>query len=86
VDDRPTTSKNRANLSSSVVSRRSSSALYCQRPTWLDMAHAKLDRVVLDAYGWPHDIADEELLARLLALNLAWAADAAARRARLPRF
>jgi hypothetical protein len=26
---------------------------------------------VLDAYGWPHDLEDEEILARLLALNLA---------------
>jgi hypothetical protein len=29
---------------------------------------------VLDAYGWPHEIADEEILARLLALNLERAA------------
>jgi hypothetical protein len=26
--------------------------------------------VVLDAYGWPHDLDDEQILARLLALNL----------------
>ncbi len=44
--------------------------LYNQRPTWLDLAHQKLDRAVLDAYGWPHDLRDEEILARLLALNL----------------
>ncbi len=25
---------------------------------------------MLDAYGWPHDLADEAILARLLALNL----------------
>jgi hypothetical protein len=24
---------------------------------------------VLDAYGWPHDIGDQEVLVRLLALN-----------------
>ncbi len=35
------------------------------------MAHRKLDDAVLDAYGWPHDLSDDELLARLLALNLA---------------
>jgi len=29
---------------------------------------------VLDAYGWPHDIGDEAVLARLLALNLERAA------------
>jgi hypothetical protein len=25
---------------------------------------------VLDAYGWPHDLSDDDLLARLLTLNL----------------
>ena len=44
--------------------------LYNARPTWLDMAHRKLDQSVLDAYGWPHDISDTEILDRLLALNL----------------
>jgi hypothetical protein len=34
-------------------------------------AHRRLDRAVLDAYGWPHDLSDDDLLARLLALNLA---------------
>jgi len=29
---------------------------------------------VLDAYGWPHDLGDEEILERLLALNLERAA------------
>jgi hypothetical protein len=33
------------------------------------VAHEKLDRAVLDAYDWPHDIGDDEILARLLALN-----------------
>jgi hypothetical protein len=39
--------------------------LYNARPTWLDLAHRKLDEAVLDAYGWPHDQGDEEILARL---------------------
>ena len=34
------------------------------------MAHEKLDRAVLDAYGWPQDSSNEEILERLLALNL----------------
>ena len=50
--------------------KRTLTNLYNQRPTWLDLAHKKLDIAVLDAYGWPHDIADEEILSRLLALNL----------------
>ncbi len=44
--------------------------LYNKRPTRLDLAHHKLDEAVLDAYGWPHDLGDEEILERLLALNL----------------
>jgi hypothetical protein len=44
--------------------------LYNQRPSWLALAHQKLDHAVFDAYGWPHNLSDEEILARLLALNL----------------
>ena len=29
-----------------------------------------LDTAVLDAYGWGHNLSDEEILERLLALNL----------------
>jgi hypothetical protein len=31
-------------------------------------------RAVLDAYGWPHDLGDDQILERLLALNLERAA------------
>ena len=44
--------------------------LYNARPTWLDNAHRALDAAVADAYGWPADLADAEILERLLALNL----------------
>jgi hypothetical protein len=40
------------------------------RPTWLDLAHRKLDEAVFAAYAWPADQTDEETLPRLLALNL----------------
>jgi hypothetical protein len=33
-----------------------------------------LTEAVLDAYGWPHDLTDEQILERLLALNLQRAA------------
>ena len=36
----------------------------------LDDIHTALDDTVLDAYGWPHQLTDEEILERLLALNL----------------
>ena len=35
----------------------------------LKQIHDDLDRAVADAYGWPADLPDEELLARLVALN-----------------
>jgi hypothetical protein len=50
--------------------KRTLTNLYNARPDWLDEAHRQLDAAVLDAYSWPHDIADDEILARLLALNL----------------
>lgn len=31
--------------------------------------HDRLDGLVFDAYGWPRDLADEEIIARLVALN-----------------
>ena len=43
--------------------------LYNQRPAWLDTAHRRLDEAVFNAYGWPPDLSDDEVLARLLALN-----------------
>jgi hypothetical protein len=36
----------------------------------LDHIHNELDRAVLDAYGWPHNLTNEQILERLLALNL----------------
>ena len=52
------------------LAKRTLTNLYNQRPTWLDLAHRKLDAVVAAAYGWEADLTDEEILARLLALNL----------------
>ncbi len=56
--------------SEAELKKRTLTNLYNERPTWLDLAHKKLDRAVPAAYGWPHDIGDEEILERLLALNL----------------
>ena len=50
--------------------RRTLTALYNAWPAWLDLAHRALDAAVLAAYGWPTDLTDDEILARLLALNL----------------
>ena len=45
-------------------------SLYNQRPAWLANTHAALDAAVAAAYGWPTELADAEILERLLALNL----------------
>ena len=52
------------------LKQRTLTNLYNQRPTWLDNLHRTLDTAVFAAYGWPADIEDEEILERLLALNL----------------
>ena len=56
------------------LKQRTLTNLYNQRPAWLDLAHRKLDAAVFAAYGWPLALSDDDLLARLLALNLARAA------------
>jgi hypothetical protein len=61
------------------LKKRTLTNLYNERPTWLRLAHEKLDAAVFDAYGWPRDLVDEEILGRLLALNL----ERAARQARV---
>ena len=50
---------------------RSLTRLYNDRPTWLDLAHRNLDAAVFAAYGWDPNISDDDLLGRLLELNLA---------------
>ena len=57
-----------------LLKKRTLTNLYNERPTWLDLAHTKLDAAVFAAYGWPADLTDEQILERLLALNLARAA------------
>ena len=57
-------------VSAAELRRRTLTNLYNQRPTWLDNAHRRLDAAVSDAYGWPADLAEGEVLERLLALNL----------------
>ncbi len=52
------------------LAKRTLTNLYNERPTWLDLAHKKLNEAVFAAYGWPADLSDDELLAKLLALNL----------------
>ncbi len=56
---------------------RTLTKLYNERPAWLDLAHKKLDAAVAAAYGFPANLTDEQILEKLLALNLERAADEA---------
>jgi len=56
------------------LKKRTLTNLYNTRPTWLTLAHQKLDEAVFTAYGWDPAIPDDDLLAALLALNLERAA------------
>jgi type II restriction/modification system DNA methylase subunit YeeA len=68
---------NPGDVAEAELKKRTLTNLYNQRPTWLEMAHRKLDDAVLDAYGWPRDLSDADILERLLALNLERARDQA---------
>ena len=50
--------------------RRTLTNLYNDPPTWLQLAHERLNEEVSAAYGWPTDLTDGETIARLLELNL----------------
>ncbi len=55
------------------LAKRTLTNLYNQRPAWLAQAHEALDAAVAAAYGWADwtpALPDDEILRRLLALNL----------------
>jgi type II restriction/modification system DNA methylase subunit YeeA len=55
--------------SAEVLKGRTLTKLYNERPAWLLLAHKALDAAVAASYGWPADLSDEDMLARLFALN-----------------
>jgi hypothetical protein len=56
-------------ISEDDLKKRTLTNLYNARPEWLANAHRSLDESVLAAYGWPSNLTDQEILARLLTLN-----------------
>jgi hypothetical protein len=61
--------------SAAELRARTLTALYNQRGkpegAWLDTLHRTLDEAVASAYDWPAGLSDDDVLARLLELNLA---------------
>jgi hypothetical protein len=53
-----------------VLQQRTLTNLYNKPPTWLKRAHARLDKAVHAAHGFPYPLGDEETLERLIVLNL----------------
>src|SRR5204862_2816775 len=52
------------------LAKRTLTNLYNERPAWLAHMHAKLDAAVAAAYGFVVDLTNEQILEKLLALNL----------------
>ena len=61
---------NPPNLDPDELRQHTMTNLYNDPPTWLDLAHQELNEAVSAAYAWPTALPDDEILARLLALNL----------------
>jgi hypothetical protein len=57
------------------LAKRTLTNLYNERPAWLANAQAKLVSAVAHAYRFPVNLTDEQILERLLALNLERSAD-----------
>jgi hypothetical protein len=54
-----------------ALKQRTLTNLYNERPAWLANAHRALDEAVFASYGWPSSLTDDEVLEKLLELNLA---------------
>jgi type II restriction/modification system DNA methylase subunit YeeA len=74
LDEARTARLNPPDADEATLKKRTLTNLYNQRPTWLAHLHAGLDRAVWAAYEWddpgPAEVPEDEILARLLALNL----------------
>ena len=62
-------------LGAAELEKRTLTNLYNQRPTWLTQSHERLDRAVHAAYAWGWPLDDDEVLSRLLEMNLARAGE-----------
>jgi len=51
------------------LKKRTLTNLYNDCPAWLANADSALDAAVAEAYGWPAGVSEDDVLARLLALN-----------------
>ena len=59
----------RCDTSAEMLKGRTLTNLYNERPDWLAQAHQTLDAAVAEAYGWAPDVAEHDVLRRLVELN-----------------
>lgn len=52
-----------------ILAKRTLTKLYNDNPAWLQNAHKELDDAVAEAYGWPTDLSDDQILENLFDLN-----------------
>jgi hypothetical protein len=71
LDERRNGWLNPPGVSDADLQKRTLTSLYNQRPSWLEQAHERLDRMVYDAYGWEYPLEPGQVLERLVELNLA---------------
>ena len=57
-------------LSEAEKKKRTLTSLYNACPSWLALAQMRLHEAVFAVYGWKSDLGQEEILEKLLALNL----------------
>jgi hypothetical protein len=60
----------RAGAGEQELQKRTLTNLYNQQPAWVELVQQRLAAAVLAAYGWAADLSDQEIVERLLALNL----------------
>ncbi len=70
LDDQREAWLNPPNIDPDELRQRTMTNLYNAPPVWLQIAHQEIDEAVSAAYAWPADLSDDEILSRLLALNL----------------
>ncbi len=70
LDEKRNAWLNPPGLSEKELKKRTLTNLYNARPTWLANLHETLDKAVFAAYGWPDTLTDQEILEKLLELNL----------------
>jgi hypothetical protein len=74
-DHLPTQKMPVSNAAKVELKKRTLTKLYNSPKPWLTNAHQALDDAVSDAYGWPRDLTDDEIVQRLLTENIARAED-----------